>query len=241
MKRAMAVVFLSAALASLVGCHHSDKKKDKPAAIKSAPVDKVPDNVATKTETVPETPAKPPAAKPSGIVRLAKEFAPVDVDFGVALGQLVREANLGYNILLPDTEKNYPAEDEPDARGKKTMAFVLFKTVLGTTPVGYDEIVSEMDRCGCRPATAPRELLVFAASFPEEQKQCPIIALGGVQKNGQKQRLMLDYVHSSHDAHGRTGSDMVCALAFYYVSVNPDGKEIFPRRVIHRGFLAVKK
>jgi hypothetical protein len=227
MKRAVAVVFLSAALASLVGCH-SDKKKDKPAVIKNEPAAKASDSVAAKTEIVPEAVAKEP-----GNIMLTEQFQPVDADFDRPLEQLVLAGKYGYRTL-EETEANYPLEKEPNARGKRLVSFAVFSAHVGSKPFEREEVVSKMAGLGYRPATL-RELLVFGEKFPEEQKKDPVFALASIRSDEKikKARYMaLDYSQGPKDKPVRS-------LAFR-PAIFKDGKEIFYRSLWVPGFLAVK-
>jgi len=57
--------------------------------------------------------------------------------------------------------------------------------------IGWQEALGELDKMGFRPAELP-ELLAFGATYPEKQREFPIIALGS-QYSGQQWFPSLDY------------------------------------------------
>jgi len=234
------LLILSAALVSLAGCH-SDKKKDVQAAIKKEPV-QTPDAKAKDGQKAVQEVAAKPASKAPASIMLAKEFAPVEVDFERPLDQFVEACRFGSRVIYKLSNGTMmgdcPREGEENARGKKALTYGLFKTIFGKDPAEYGDIVAQMDQAGYRPATTPREILGFALNFPDAQKECIIFALGGNRfhkENNEDKYLVLSYGQVDSKSH-----DMVRALAYHYVSYL-NGKEIFHRNIQMKGFLGVKK
>lgn len=82
------------------------------------------------------------------------------------------------------TAKNFPIS--PEMIGKKSD--VSAKLFHFNRDISSDDVISEMDKSGYRPATL-MELLVLGILFPELQRQFPIVALGSIWHDG------FDYRH----------------------------------------------
>ncbi len=228
MKNMAALAVCFTALISLVGCH-SDKKEVPPAVVKSVPSEKPAENAQKASPEADKTPASP-----SLDVALAEKFE-ADADFDRPLAQLVSAGKYGC-MTAEETEANYPPEKEPKASGKKAVAFAFFKAPVGNKPLGREAIVSKMAGLGYRPATL-RELLVFGEKFPEEQKKCPIFAIGNPRYYEVYKKtyyLALDYSQGPKDSPIRS-------LAFRPACFGKDGQEIFYRSLWVPAFLAVKE
>jgi len=68
--------------------------------------------------------------------------------------------------------KNFPIEC--NSKVEVNVELVRFKRLMES-----DNFVHELDKQGLRPATLP-ELLAFGATYPEKQRELPIVALGSV-------------------------------------------------------------
>lgn len=79
--------------------------------------------------------------------------------------------------------KNFPVS--PEMVGKK--AEVSAKLFHFNRDISSEDVVSEMDKAGYRPATL-MELLVLGFLFPKLQRQFPIVALGSVWRDGDDDR-----------------------------------------------------
>jgi len=109
------------------------------------------------------------------------------------------------------TAKNFPIS--PEMVGKKVE--VATKLFHFNRDISSEDVISEMDKDGYRPATL-MELLVLGCLFPELQRQFPIVALGSVWRIacgdryvpcldviGSERRLSLDWFGYGWSAHYR--------------------------------------
>ncbi|MGH9460150.1 MAG: hypothetical protein ACRD1X_02955 [Vicinamibacteria bacterium] len=95
---------------------------------------------------------------------------PVAIDYSQSLVAMIQTGR--YDWVNSDiTEKHFPVASGP---AQVSIELVHFNRVMST-----DDVLSELDRRGLRPATLP-ELLAFGEKYPEKQRKFPIIALGSV-------------------------------------------------------------
>ena len=93
----------------------------------------------------------------------------VTVDYGQLLVDMIKAGN--YDWKSDDiTAEHFPVQGE----GKKEKEVTLFHF---KREISSETAISEMDKAGYRPATI-EELLALGYSYPELQKQFPIVALG---------------------------------------------------------------
>lgn len=102
--------------------------------------------------------------------RTSSDFFSVVVDYTQSLAAMIKAGK--YDWVNPDiTEQHFPVKP-----GSKDVSIELvhFDRVMTS-----DEVLTELDRKGLRPATLP-EVLAFGAKYPEKQREFPIVALGSV-------------------------------------------------------------
>ncbi|MDD2354362.1 MAG: hypothetical protein PHH52_02255 [Patescibacteria group bacterium] len=96
------------------------------------------------------------------------------IDYTKTVEQVIADSN--YDWKNDDiTAQHFPVS--PEMIGKK--AEVSAKLFHFNRGISSDDVISEMDKAGYRPATL-MELLVLGFLFPELQRQFPIVALGSV-------------------------------------------------------------
>lgn len=96
------------------------------------------------------------------------------IDYTKTVEQVIADSN--YDWKNDDiTSQHFPVS--PEMIGKK--AEVSAKLFHFNCDISSDDVISEMDKAGYRPATL-MELLVLGFLFPELQRQFPIVALGSV-------------------------------------------------------------
>lgn len=96
----------------------------------------------------------------------------LNIDYTKTIEQAIADGNYDWkndNI----TAQHFPVS--PEMIGKK--AEVSAKLFHFNRDISSDDVISEMDKAGYRPATL-MELLVLGFLFPELQRQFPIVALG---------------------------------------------------------------
>ena len=99
---------------------------------------------------------------------------PVTVDYGRSIEEMVASGK--YDWSNSDiTSKHFPI-------GTKGQVGVNIELVHFNRPMESDEVLRELDKQGLRPATLP-ELLAFGATYPEKQREFPIVALGSVWRD----------------------------------------------------------
>ena len=109
------------------------------------------------------------AGKP--IEKLAENCYKILVDYGQTLQQMI--ANGKYDYANSDiTSGNFPMT----GNGKQE---VVVELVHFGRDMASDAVLKEFEARGLRAATLP-ELLAFGATYPEKQREFPIIALGSV-------------------------------------------------------------
>ena len=118
-----------------------------------------------------------------GILSDTIEFVLKTVSFLVATSKLV----VNYDRSIEDsvkagkyddtnssiTDKNFPSSEI----GEKEVEFGMFH--FNKVMDSSEDVIAEMKKVGFRPATM-KELFAYGEKNPEEQRKCPIIALGSV-------------------------------------------------------------
>ncbi len=97
---------------------------------------------------------------------------PVCVNHALSLKDMIKRGK--YDWKNEDiTSKNFPHDT---AQGTKELNVEL---VHFGRYIESDEVISEMEKLGLRPATLP-ELLAFGEKYPDIQREYPVIALGSM-------------------------------------------------------------
>lgn len=110
----------------------------------------------------------------------------LNIDYTKTLEQAITDGN--YDWKNPGiTAQHFPVS--PEMIGKK--AEVSAKSFHFNRDISSDDVISEMDKAGYRPATL-MELLVLGFLFPELQRQFPIVALGSVGHDASDDRYVPD-------------------------------------------------
>lgn len=105
------------------------------------------------------------------IEKLAENCYKVLVDYGQTLQQMI--ANGKYDYANSDiTSDNFPIQGS----GQQNIVVELVHFGRG---MELDEVLKEFEARGLRAATLP-ELLAFGTTYPEKQREFPIVALGSV-------------------------------------------------------------
>lgn len=101
----------------------------------------------------------------------------LNVDYTKTIEQAIADGQ--YDWKNGDiTSKNFPIS--PEMAGKKVE--VATKLFHFNRDISSDDVISEMNKDGYRPATL-MELLVMGFLFPELQRQFPIVAVGSVWRS----------------------------------------------------------
>ena len=112
------------------------------------------------------------AGKP--IEKLAENCYKVLVDYGQTLQQMI--ANGKYDYANSDiTASNFPTQGS----GQQN---VVVELVHFGRDMASEAVLKEFEARGLRVATLP-ELLAFGATYPEKQREFPIVALGSVWRD----------------------------------------------------------
>jgi len=107
----------------------------------------------------------------AGIIQTVKNIFRVIIDYGKSLSEMVASGK--YNWVNPDINaKNFSVEGT--GKVEANIELIHFNRTMES-----DEVLRELDRMGYRPANLP-ELLAFGASYPEKQREFPIVALGSI-------------------------------------------------------------
>ena len=119
-----------------------------------------------KGNSIPDEQVKSEQIKPTEEITLIVDYSKT-VEKMIAAGK--------YDWKNSDiTNKHFPLLAE--LSGQKTAVSKLFHFNRG---ISSDDVISEMDKAGYRPATLP-ELLALGEIQPDLQRQFPIIALGSI-------------------------------------------------------------
>lgn len=106
----------------------------------------------------------------------------LNIDYTKTVEQAIIDGN--YDWKNSDiTSKNFPIS--PEMVGKKMEAQT--KLFHFNRDISSEDVISEMDKAGYRPATL-MELLVLGILFPELQRQFPVVALGSVWRDAHAYR-----------------------------------------------------
>ncbi len=112
------------------------------------------------------------------------------VDYTQSIQQMIAAGH--YNWVNSDIEKNFSVQGS----GRVELETELIHL---NCFIGSDEALKELDRLGYRAAIA-EELLAFGATYPEKQREFPIVALGTARLVGGYRRVLcLWYVRSGRD------------------------------------------
>ncbi len=104
-------------------------------------------------------------------IEVAEKVFSVTVDYAQSLANMVRAGN--YDWVNSDiTEKHFPVKGE--GKTEKELHLVHLNRAISS-----DDAVRELDKMGYAPAKI-EDLLALGASYPELQRQFPIVALGSV-------------------------------------------------------------
>jgi hypothetical protein len=99
---------------------------------------------------------------------------PVTVNYDRTIEKMVTSGK--YDWSNPNiNSKRFPI-------GAKGRVEVNIELVHFNYPITSDEVLRNLDRQGLRPATLP-EILAFGATYPEMQREFPIVALGSVWRD----------------------------------------------------------
>jgi hypothetical protein len=106
--------------------------------------------------------------------RSQDDVFPLTVNYNLPLRDAVDAGNYqGVNASI--TSENFPST----RHGQTELEIILVRYQRRMTS---EEVLSELDKAGLRPAELP-EFLAFGATFPEVQRQFSIVALGSVWKD----------------------------------------------------------
>jgi len=139
---------------------------------------------------------EPQASKASGAVAVQPTITsfPVVVNYDQTVKDMVKAGKYDWSGSLSQvTSDNFPINHR--AAGTVEIMLVHFHRHMG-----WNEAIGELDKMGLRPAELP-ELLAIGATYPEKQREFPIIALGSACC-GQQWFPSLDY--HNWDDWGRT-------------------------------------
>jgi hypothetical protein len=99
-----------------------------------------------------------------------KTSYPVTIDYRASLAAMIKAGR--YDWANPNiTDKHFPVTPGDTD--------VVIELVHLNRDASSDDVLAELERRGLRPATLP-ELLAFGATYPEQQREFPIVALGSV-------------------------------------------------------------
>ena len=141
----------------------------------------------------------------AGVGDAAQTAFPVPVDYAQSLDAMVRAGRYDY-VDSDITEKHFPVMSGPQ---NVSIELVHFDRVMSS-----DDVFSELDRKGFRPATLP-EILSFGAKYPEKQREFPVVALGSVRRDGSGSREV-PYLWSGAVGRGLSLDWLVGRWGSYY-------------------------
>ncbi len=104
---------------------------------------------------------------------IAQTF-PVTVDYNLTIEEMVAAGKYDWSNSAISS-KHFPS-------GGKGTSQVQIELVHFNRTMESDEVLRELDKQGLRPATLP-ELLAFGATYPEKQREFPVVALGSVWRS----------------------------------------------------------
>ncbi len=107
----------------------------------------------------------------------------VMVDYDCSLAQMIEAGNYE-EVDISITHENFPIQ----GFGRLEKEIILFRF---NRAMSSRQIITEMDKQGCRPAKI-EELLALGKAQPEIQRKSPIIAMGSILKNSEVPGLSED-------------------------------------------------
>lgn len=107
----------------------------------------------------------------AGKARKPDELFPLSVNYDLPLQEAIDAGNY-QGVHSAITSQNFP----PTRSGQAELEINLFRYKRRMTS---EEVLSELDKEGFRPAELP-EFLAFGAKYPELQRQFSIVGLGSV-------------------------------------------------------------
>ena len=110
---------------------------------------------------------------------------PVIVDYGQTLEQMVGAGKYDW-ANLDITQEHFPVSG--NGKAERTLELVHFNRVMTT-----DQALEELDKQDFRLATI-EELLAFGATYPEIQREFPIVELGSAWRDQHGMRSVA-YLH----------------------------------------------
>ena len=119
---------------------------------------------------------------------------PVTVDYTQTLAQMIAAGNYD-SVDSGITDKHFPLPSIPTGlplstgSGQATKADLKLRLFYINRSINSNDTIAELKQKGLRPATLP-ELLAFGATYPEEQRKYPIVALGSVWRRWFGYRLV---------------------------------------------------
>ncbi len=122
-----------------------------------------------------------------GITNVGGNLFKVVMDYSQSLADMIKAGN--YNWVNSDiTEKNFPLPKIPaglspsTSSGQATKVELNLELIRFNRSISSNDAIAELKKMGLRPATLP-ELLSFGSTYPEKQREFPIVALGSVWQN----------------------------------------------------------
>lgn len=120
----------------------------------------------------------PPAPSNTEYARTADIYS-VTVDYTIPLADMVAAGKYDW-VNSEITAEHFPTKGEGRVEVKISLA--CFNRVMES-----NEVITELDKLGLRPATLP-ELLAFGAKYPDVQRGFPVVALGSVWRDADGSR-----------------------------------------------------
>ncbi|MDO8467243.1 MAG: hypothetical protein Q7S83_03850 [bacterium] len=111
-----------------------------------------------------------------GVQEKAANIFKVIVDYSLSLADMIKQVKSDWTNS-DITERHFPRPSIP--RGISKKAEVALELIHFNRSISSDDAIAELKRLGYRPATI-WELLVFGMTYPEKQREFPIVALGSV-------------------------------------------------------------
>ncbi len=107
---------------------------------------------------------------------------PVTVDHTLSRKEAISAGKYDY-VNEDITEKHFP-QDKKEGKEKVDLELVHFNKGMSS-----EEVLSELKNRGYKPA-ALSELLAFGEKYPQEQRKCPIVALGSFWRHWHSHRYV---------------------------------------------------
>lgn len=119
----------------------------------------------------------------------------INIDYTKTINELIKDGKYNW-VNSGVTAENFSIS--PEMTEKKEVSAKLFHF---NRDISSEDVISEMDKVGYRPANLT-ELLSWGILFPELQKQFPIVALGAVWEKEEEEDDYISYVPylSGHDS-----------------------------------------